>query len=219
MAQKVYLHVGAPKTGTTYLQDRLLRNRASLAQHGVKYPVGLRPTMFLAAVDLTAIKWPGFHEKAHGEWRALVRRIRAARGTVVVSHEVFAVATPDQIERALADLDGLEVHVVFTTREPGRLLAADWQEGLKTYNARPFRRHLERIVDQDPMTSRRWFWRAQHLPRALAQWSAALPPERVHLVTVPSGNRAALWPRFCEAIGIDPAWAPVEARRPTSPWA
>jgi hypothetical protein len=210
VVQKVYLHVGAPKTGTTYLQDRLALNRASLARHGVTYPVGLRHTMFLAAVDLTGIKWPGFHEQAAGEWKALVRRIRSARGTVVVSHEVLAVAAPEQIARAMADLAGLEVHVVFTTREPGRLLAADWQEGLKTYNAHSFGRHLTRIVRQDPMTSSRWFWRAQHLPRALARWSAALPPDRVHLVTVPHGDRDALWGRFADAIGIDPSWAPVE---------
>ena len=36
MSRVVYLHVGAPKTGTTYLQDRLLANRHSLAEHGVR---------------------------------------------------------------------------------------------------------------------------------------------------------------------------------------
>ena len=35
---RVYLHIGAPKTGTTYLQEVLFTNRARLAEHGVLYP-------------------------------------------------------------------------------------------------------------------------------------------------------------------------------------
>ena len=31
MSRVVFLHIGAPKTGTTYLQDRLTRNAATLA--------------------------------------------------------------------------------------------------------------------------------------------------------------------------------------------
>ena len=36
--RRVYLHIGAPKTGTTYVQDRLSRNAKTLAQHGVHFP-------------------------------------------------------------------------------------------------------------------------------------------------------------------------------------
>ena len=38
MTRRVYLHVGAPKTGTTYLQDRLGRNARRLAAHDVHVP-------------------------------------------------------------------------------------------------------------------------------------------------------------------------------------
>ena len=38
MTRVVHLHIGAPKTGTTYLQDRLDLNLASLARHGVTIP-------------------------------------------------------------------------------------------------------------------------------------------------------------------------------------
>ena len=34
----VYLHIGAPKTGTTYVQDRLTRNASSLRKRGVRPP-------------------------------------------------------------------------------------------------------------------------------------------------------------------------------------
>ena len=52
MTRVVYLHVGAPKTGTTYLQDRLALNKASLARHDVHYPLNLHASQFRPALDL-----------------------------------------------------------------------------------------------------------------------------------------------------------------------
>ena len=57
MSRTVYLHIGAPKTGTTYLQDRLTRNASQLAQHDVHYPSRsplISPPLFhfRAALDL-----------------------------------------------------------------------------------------------------------------------------------------------------------------------
>ena len=50
----------------------------------------------------------------------------------------------------------------------------------------------------------------------LSQWGAKLPPERVHVVTVPHDrgpNGDELWLRFCRAFSIDPAWAPLDSER------
>jgi hypothetical protein len=57
------------------------------------------------------------------------------------------------------------------------------------------------------------FWRFQSLPDVLARWGHELPPERVHVVTVPppGGARDELWRRYCAAFGIDPAWAPLQS--------
>jgi hypothetical protein len=212
MGAKVFLHVGAPKTGTTYLQDRLFLNRMSLARHGVKYPTGMRESMFLAAVDLTGIKWPGFEDMAKGEWEALVRRTKMSSGTVVLSHEVLAVAKPSRIRKAAEDLAGSELHVVLTARDIGRQLAADWQEGLKMYGTKSFRRYLREVAESDPRTSKIWFWRAQHLPRVLSNWGAIVPPERIHLIVLPR-SRGDVWDMFSGVIGADPAWAPKQTDR------
>ncbi|MFT4286393.1 hypothetical protein [Nocardioides sp.] len=212
MGAKVYLHIGVPKTGTTYLQDRLFLNRTELARHGVKYPVGARESMFFPAIDLTGIKWPGFHEKARGEWDALVRRTRLASGTVVISHEILAAAPPERIARLADDFAGAEVHVVISARDVARQLAADWQEGLKMYGTKTFGRYLDEVVAEDPATSRRWFWRAQHLPRVLGNWAGIAPPERTHLLVLPRSG-ADLWSSFCGLIGAFPDWAPRESPR------
>ena len=38
MAERVYLHVGLPKTATTYLQTILWANRDALEEQGVRLP-------------------------------------------------------------------------------------------------------------------------------------------------------------------------------------
>ena len=43
MAERVYLHVGLPKTATTYLQTILWANREVLEEQGVRLPGSLAP--------------------------------------------------------------------------------------------------------------------------------------------------------------------------------
>ncbi len=62
--RKVFLHVGAPKTGTTYVQDRLALNARGLAEHAVHFPnkrLFADPTLFhfRAALDLLDQDWGG----------------------------------------------------------------------------------------------------------------------------------------------------------------
>ncbi len=215
MSKRVYLHVGAPKTGTTYLQDRLALNAGSLRRHGYRYPTGAHGDMFLAALDLLDRPWGGMRPQAQGEWEALVRRTRRARGTVVLSHEILAGAKPAEAARALADLSFAEVHVVYSARDVARQVAAEWQEQLKHQRKVTFRTFLRQIRETDQRKTTRWFWRVQGLPGVLERWGNGLPPAQVHLVTVPQPGAppGELWRRFCTAVGIDPAWAPHDSER------
>src|SRR3954453_8042452 len=213
MVDVVYLHVGAPKTGTTYLQAGLYANRALLAEHGVNYPVGVQADMFRPAVDLTDRRWAGLDTR--GEWDPLVARVRRASDTAVVSHEILSGATRHQVARVMADFADAEVHVVYSARDIGRQLSAEWQESLKYRRRGSFKRYLRRAQSEPRRDPSLWFWRAHALPDVLNRWTQGLPPERVHLVTVPHGEAPAdeLWQRYCRAFGIDPEWAPLEASR------
>ena len=218
MSRVVYLHIGAPKTGTTYLQDRLSVNARSLAEHGVHFPTRspmVSPGLFhfRAALDLLGQDWGGPPGHAEGAWDALVRRIRRRSGTVIVSHEILAPATPDKVDRVMRDLAGSEVHVVYSARDLGRQLPAAWQESIKQGRKWSYRRFLNRAERGHP-----WFYRAFDLPSVLETWGASLPPERIHVVTVPRPGAQddrgdLLWLRLCEVFGIDPAWAPADSER------
>jgi hypothetical protein len=217
MSRRVYLHIGAPKTGTTYLQDRLSVNARSLASHGVHFPTTsplVSPGLahFRAALDLLGQDWGGPRGHAEGSWDALVRRVRRRSGTVVISHEILAPATPGHVGRVMRDLAGSEVHVVYTARDLARQAPAAWQESIKQGRRWSYDRFLDRFAN-----GRTWFARAFDVPRVLETWGAGLPPERVHVVTVPQRgsdqHRDALWLRMCGLLGIDPAWAPLDSDR------
>jgi hypothetical protein len=215
MTRRVYLHVGAPKTGTTYLQDRLALNRSELARHDVHYPLGLQASHFRAALDLLDVSWGGQREDARGEWDRLMDRVRRHDGTVIVSHEILAGARPSQVRKAMADLEGSEVHLVYSARDLARQIPAEWQEGVKHRRRRSFARFLTQVQNARRNKPTMWFWRAQGLPDVLTRWGDGLPPEQIHLVTVPQSGapRDLLWERYCEAFGIDPSWAPAESSR------
>ena len=223
MSRVVYLHVGAPKTGTTYLQDRLTLNAANLARHGVHLPTTGRfvdPALshFRAALDLLGQDWGGSPGHAEGAWDSLVRQVRRRRGTVIVSHEILAPAPVEAAAKAVRDLSagGTEVHVVYSARDLARQLPAAWQESIKQGRRWRYRRFERRA-----MTGRIWFARAFDLPGVLETWGAGLPADRVHVVTVPQrraapagpGRPDALWLRFCQVFGVDPAWAPEDSEQ------
>ena len=141
----------------------------------------------------------------------MVKRVNRADGNVVISHEILAGAKPDKIAKAMNDLAGNEVHVVYSARDLGRQLPAAWQESIKQGRKWPFKRFLTKVE-----RGQTWFFNAMDLPRVLSQWGAKLPPERVHVVTVPHDrgpNGDELWLRFCRAFSIDPAWAPLDSER------
>jgi hypothetical protein len=208
-ARRVFLHVGAPKSGTTYLQARLAANARALDRRGVLVPTFARLTPrpqahFMAALDLLGQDWGGPPGHAVGSWPRLVAATADAPGSVVVSHEILAPAPPPVVRRALADLGagGREVHVVYSARDLAGALASAWQESIKQGRRWTFARFLDLAEKR-----RGWWYRALDLPTVLGSWSTGLPPERVHLVTVPrQGGQDLLWQRFCDAIGADPAW-------------
>jgi len=221
VSRVVYLHLGAPKTGTTYLQNRLTLNADSLRKHDVHLPSGSRlvePELFhfRAALDLLGQDWGGRPGHAAGAWPSLMRHVRRLDGTVIISHEILAPARPDVTARAMADLEGSEVHLVYSARDLARQLPAAWQESIKQGRRWRYSTFLRKV-----RRGKSWMHRALDLPAVLSTWGAHVPPERIHLVTVPPRTAAdgtlvprdTLWLRFCEAMGLDPAWAPIDSHK------
>ncbi|MFC7406881.1 hypothetical protein [Georgenia alba] len=215
MPRRVHLHVGAPKSGTTYLQSRLHANRRELHRHGISYPhgpLGDQRVHYWAALEATETDHGVAPERVRGAWSRLLRQVRAARGDVLLSHEVLAKATEAQAGRVLKDLEstGAQIHLVFTVRDLARELSGAWQETLKFGGRRPFARFLASAREGNSA-----FMEGFDPIRVLTVWGERLPAEQIHVVTAPpaGGPPDLLWHRFLEAIDVRPEWVPHEAVR------
>jgi hypothetical protein len=205
---RVFLHIGAPKTGTTYLQNVLWRNRDALRQAGVLYPGLSKDAQFHAAMDLRqAYFQEHLNPAVPGAWERLVAQARGWRGDVVISHELFSMLDVQVAQDALAHLGWAEVHLVCTARDLARQVPAVWQEDIKNRQVLSFGEFTRELSAPGPATHylANLFWQMQDIPRVLDTWAATLPPECVHLVTVPPAGAAPdeLWSRFSQAIGIN----------------
>ncbi|KAA1421077.1 hypothetical protein F0U44_01765 [Nocardioides humilatus] len=202
-AQRVVLHVGTPKSGTTFLQRALWRNRDELETLGVVAAGKRHYDMFHAAIELRQSHdfWGRSPEQIDGTWQRLCDGARAYPGTTVMSHELLGAAKREQVDTGLAALEGLDVHLVVTARDLGRQVASDWQERVKNGNPVTFSDFCANVG----LERQNGFWRNQHLVGIFDRWARAIPPENVHLVVGPPSGAApdVLWRRFGDAIGFD----------------
>jgi hypothetical protein len=220
---KIFLHIGEPKTGTTFLQQVMWRNRAELAARGVVLPGHHPQDHFRASQDLRGIaKLPSDPAGSWtGEWEILARQARQAGQVAVISHELFSAADEQQADRAVRSLLPAEVHIVVTVRDMATLLPAEWQETVKHRNTREWEDWLGDVIDRespDPGRRQWWFWRVHDTLAILDPWSRHLPAGHVHVITTPPRGSASglLWQRFASLLGIDPGSVDLTRARPNA---
>lgn len=216
MSRRVYLHIGAPKTGTTAIQTRLHRNAGALLEQGVLVPRAARGPRrsglaLRAALELTDIRLGQDPVAIAGSWEELVHQVTAHEGTVVVSHEAFVRCDETAVATVVAALGAeAELHVIYTARDLGKQLVSGWLEGLKNGGTDELTTHMGRArTGELPLRA------SFDVPVVLGRWLAHLPAERVHLVTVPAsgGDRTLLWRRFADLVGLQDEWAPKDPPR------
>lgn len=204
MAHTVFFHVGLPKTGTTYLQTLLWNNRDELRRQGVLLPgPSVREHLWASLVVREDPKIARRGPAGPGAWDRLVEDILAWPGTAIVTHEFFSGASAEQASRAMQRMGSAEVHVVVTARDTVSLVTARWQEFVKNGATLPIDRYP---ASEETHPANEWDWGTLDLADVLARWGATLPPERVHVLTLPRPGTLPdeLWLRFARLVGIDP---------------
>ncbi|MGA8258205.1 MAG: hypothetical protein WB767_16675 [Nocardioides sp.] len=211
-APRVVLHVGLPKTGTSFVQATLRANLDALAAGDVRLPENHGEKLFQAVLHVTerSEAWGRSASAGRREWDRLVTEVRGSSGTTIVSSETLCLATDDQIRRILADLHGVDVDVIVTVRDPARQIPAEWQEGVKHGRRSSYPRFLDTILGDAPGLPKRAgartrFWNAQNPVLVLDRWGAHLGSERVHVVVnpAPGAEHDELWRRFSQAADLD----------------
>ena len=209
MTQRLYLHIGLPKSGSTFLQSVMGGNRAALKEHGYAYPFVRPEGMFHAAVEMAGDPehWGLTRAQVDGTFAALLDRGRELGRTVVISHEIFGAATPAQVEQIHTQLADFDVHLVVTVRNIARMFTAQWQELVKNGVDRSFADFAEGHLASLPAPGDHvmaGFWRGQNLAWLLDRWRPFVAPEQTHVVVSPAGggDPDVLWRRFAEAVEL-----------------
>jgi hypothetical protein len=216
MADRVYLHIGLPKTATTYLQTIMWNNRESLAEQEVLLPgVARREHFWASRVIREDPAFEKFSEYRRGAWDRLREEVAQWPGSALISHEFFAAASAEQAAKMVADLAPAEVHLVITAREPLGLFTASWQESLKNRDTMPISHYS---LTESELSTAIWNWRTLDIRLVLERWSPGLPAEHVHVLPLPGPSvpKREIWDRFATLIGVDPDAADLSQTFPNA---
>lgn len=205
MSPRLVLHVGAMKSGTSFIQSRLFANKAMLRdERGILVPGLNWLSQVMAASDVL-----GSGEK---QWAKMAGKVQAHEGTSVISMEYLGPVRPVVAQRVLDTFPAHAVEVVITARDLNRSIAAMWQETVqngRTWTFEEYRAGIEewrpghRSVPEAP-ESGRTFWRQQNLVRIARTWSSLGAPVSLVTVPPPGAPHELLWERFCSVLDTPP---------------
>jgi hypothetical protein len=205
----VFLHIGAPKTGTTYLQDMLWANKDVLERAGVLVPGHYRYARVPAIRDF--LKWdPTGTEPPPHRWRRLTREINRWRGrSAVLSQEFMCRMTDVQTHALVESFGNTSVHGILAVRDISRLVPAQWQTLMRSRKGWRLADFAAAVagVSQHPQAEQmnELFWRRHDYPTILQRWIAEVGKSNVIVMTVPQSGSdpGELWRRLCVALDVD----------------
>ena len=216
---RAVLHVGLPKTGTSFLQGVLRSNTEVLGparrpaarrrREGTE-PAALpgRPLPHRALRDVGPVR--GGRPPRLGAGSPPTYAVAAAPPSSAARR--CAWPHDAQIQRILADLDGVEVDVVVTVRDPARQVPAEYQEGVKHGRRMSFPAFLETVLAEDERprvaapidrdgasgTPRTRSPSSTAGPRTWAPSTATWSPARPR-----APSPSLLWSRMAHVLGVD----------------
>jgi hypothetical protein len=215
--RRVYLHIGAMKSGTTFLQGMLVTNKETLAKDHVLVWGGSLHAQGLAVRDAIfgSEDDPNYGEYA-GTWAQLASDVDAHRGPSVVSMEFLSFANPEQAKFIVDSFHRAEVHIILSIRDSAGAVPAQWQTRARSGGKLSYRQVIHGLETLIAGTDARGpgprlLRRTQDIPRMLETWVPLVGRERVHVITVrpPQGDPLLLWRRFCSILGVDAAKHPL----------
>jgi len=150
MPPKLFIHIGAHKTGTTSIQRACWKDRSTLAEHGVLYP---ESNIYHFGHHRLAFALKKKRDPAKGDIPDLNQEIMALRKAIdqnpqdriLISSEAFFVSPPDGLTCLRDGLDGIETEIIaFVRRQDDYLLSFYNHSARKIGNnfTRPLRTHV-----------------------------------------------------------------------------
>ncbi len=210
----VYLHIGSPKTGTTYLQGTLWANQDALAADGILLGRS-RASNNQAIGDL--LKWQPSHGDLPKSWQRLRDHAADWDGrSLVLSQEHLHKATKKQFAALMDSFPGARFQAVLTARDLARSVPAQWQSSVRQRFVWTLGEYAALVAatpsHEATEGAAEHFWRRQDSAAIVAKFVERLSTEQVRVVTVPSSNEDPdeLWWRFVRACDLGTSTTPGE---------
>lgn len=125
----VIIHAGPHKTGSTYIQKNLIKNRELLKKHSIKYPA----VYFFALGQHLLLNSLNGHDKAE-DIRSVITGECIQEDYCIISSENLSSLNGRGVKKCSEVFHEYEVRVVFYVRRPSEKLRSLWQEGVKHGN-------------------------------------------------------------------------------------
>jgi hypothetical protein len=208
MTDRVFVHLGPHKTGTTYLQGRIAANTQRLGDDGVFLP--RRPRR-----ALEELVWarPQAASPPLPFWDSLAASVRSSpEPLAILSLEGLAAAPARRIQRLVESLAPADIHVVWAMRDLTKVIPGVWQTRMRNNFSEDWATFLADIKGRTQAPVARRFWQGHDPRRALVAWEEYVPREHITVLTVPPPPTSAevLWSRFCTVVGLDPSRYPPD---------
>ncbi len=138
MTQKLYVHIGLHKTGSTFIQNFCTANRDLLASQGICYP-------------RSATKWKGHHvlawsfgikhphySEADGSTEELTNAIKqeADGSDILISSEDFEFMGPLEMKALRQNFQGFEIKIISYLRRQDSYLESTYAQHVRMENIR-----------------------------------------------------------------------------------
>jgi hypothetical protein len=198
------IHIGFPKTGTTFLQGALSRARPQLRELGVVYPGKDRYHKSAGVFISEAVPRRGDAPVSEADWTRLVKQTHAAGDRrVVISSEWLSETPTDAVRRVVKELGDDRVHVVATLRPIVKIMPSAWQQYLQNGARLQYERWLRGMLLRPPYNRPTpSFWKRQRHDVILARWAEIAGPENVTAIVVDSRDHSMLLRQFESLLAL-----------------
>jgi hypothetical protein len=210
-AAPIFLHIGAMKTGTTYLQGLMEENREQLLEAGFLWPAWSDQSLATRDVLLSAGHRFTPNPAIPGSWARVRDAMLRHRGRgSIFSMEFLSYADTEGAAAVVGSFPDREVHVVLTVRDARSAIPAQWQTSCRMAGTVSLPRLVTAMRRSQARRTGghavRLLQRTQGIRRMLDVWTPLVGADRVHVVTVPPKGQdpALLWTRFAQVVGVDP---------------
>ena len=155
---RIFLHIGAHKTGTTAVQSSFDRNRDMLAGHGVIYP---RTNWYHYSQHRLAFALNGHRDPQIGDIPSLSDELEALNTVIAsapedarifISSEVFFATRHDAMQQLKHGLACDDVRILAVVRRPDDLLLSIYNQNIKAPQ-NEFKQPLQRVLKDPPCLS------------------------------------------------------------------